>query len=97
MAEFRTRLDAYQRGAPAGQKNAPYHNFIGGIETMGSVEPCDRIGIRFRDDGLAEIADLQAGQAYLVDTEIWDLGERRLRKSNLEDIVSRIQQEGNRR
>src|SRR3546814_20039949 len=84
MAEFRTRLDAYQRGAPAGQKNAPYNNFIGGIETIGSVEPCDRIGIRFREDGLVELADFQDGKAYLVDIEIWDHGERRLRERNLE-------------
>lgn len=94
MAEFRTRLDAYQRGAPAGQKNAPYNNFIGGIETIGSVEPRDRIGIRFREDGLVEMADFQDGQAYLIDIEIWDLGERRLRERKLDDIVRYIEARG---
>ncbi|TCM75979.1 S8 family peptidase [Rhizobium sp. BK068] len=87
MGEFRARLDAYQRGAPAGQRNAPYNNFIGGIETIGSIEPRDRIGIRFREEGLVETADFQDGHVYLVDIEIWDLGERRLRERKLEEIV----------
>ncbi|NTI64159.1 S8 family peptidase [Agrobacterium rhizogenes] len=94
MAEFRARLDAYQRGAPAGQKNAPYNNFIGGIETIGSVEPRDRIGIRFREDGLVETANFLDGENYLLDIEIWDLGERRLRERKLDDIVRYIEARG---
>ena len=94
MVTFRTRLDVYQRGAPAGQKNAPYNNFIGGIETIGSVEPRDRIGMRFREEGFVEAADFQDRQVYLVDIEIWDLGERRLRERKLEDIVRYLEARG---
>lgn len=94
MREFRARLDAYQRGAPPGQKNAPYNNFVGGIETIGSVEPRDRIGIRFREEGIIDPADFQDGRSYLVDVEIWDLGERRLRERKLDDIVRYIEARG---
>ncbi|WP_128089685.1 hypothetical protein [Bradyrhizobium viridifuturi] len=75
MQEFRARLDAYQRGAPAGQKRAPYNTFVAGIESIGSVEPRDRIGPRFREDGFANPDDFLAQTFYLVDVELWDLGE----------------------
>ncbi|AUD00072.1 hypothetical protein CWS35_37195 (plasmid) [Bradyrhizobium sp. SK17] len=48
MRDFRARLDAYQGGPPPGQKHAPYVNFVSGIESIGSVEPRDRIGPRLR-------------------------------------------------
>ena len=36
MREFRERLEAYRAGGPPGQKHAPYNNFIGTIERIGS-------------------------------------------------------------
>jgi subtilisin family serine protease len=94
MREFRERLDAYQAGAPAGQKNAPYNNFIAAIELIGSVEPRDRIGFRFREEGIAEAEDLQPAKQYLVDLELWDLGERRLRERKVEDIANYLDARG---
>lgn len=94
MADFRARLDAYQRGAPPGQKHAPFNNFVGGIETIGSVEPRDRIGPRFREDGVVQPEDFREGEPYLVDIEIWDLGERRLRERKLGDIVRYLEARG---
>ena len=34
MHDFRARLDAYRRGAPPGQKSAPYNAFVSGIEAI---------------------------------------------------------------
>lgn len=86
MRDFRARLAAYQGGAPAGQKSPPYNGFIGAIEGIGAVEPRDRIGLRFREDGLAEATDFQAQSSYLVDVELWDLGDRKLRERKLKQI-----------
>ena len=94
MQEFRARLDAYQAGAPPGQKNAPYNNFIGSIERIGSVEPRDRIGLRFREEGFGEVADFGPATQYLVDFELWDVGERRLREHKVADIVRYLEARG---
>src|SRR5208337_2431498 len=34
LRDFRARLDAWQRGAPIGQRSPPYNAFIGAIETI---------------------------------------------------------------
>jgi hypothetical protein len=91
MRDFRARLDAYQSGPPVGQKAAPYNIFVGTIEAIDSVEPRDRIGLRFREDGFTEPADFQQGTSYIVDVELWDLGDRRLRERKLGLIVSYIE------
>src|ERR1700744_4519801 len=59
---------------PPGQKHAPYTNFVAGIESIGSVEPRDRTGPRFREEGFADLDDFVAQSSYLVDVELWDLG-----------------------
>jgi hypothetical protein len=91
MQEFRTRLDAYQRGAPPGQRHAPYNNFIAGIESIGSVEPRDRIGRRFREEGFTEVDDFADRTSYVVDVELWDLGERRLRERKIENVIRYVE------
>jgi Subtilase family len=91
MHEFRTRLDAYQRGAPPGQKHAPYINFVAGIESIGSVEPRDRIGPRLREEGFAEVDNFVAQASYLVDVELWDLGERGLRERKIEFVIRYVE------
>jgi len=94
MQEFRARLDAYQRGAPPGQKHAPYNNFVAGIESIGSIEPRDRIGRRFREDGYREEADFESEIFYLVDVELWDVGDRRLRERKIDDVILYIEARG---
>jgi hypothetical protein len=94
MHAFRGRLDAYQGGAPPGQKAAPYNAFIGNIEAIGAMEARDRIGVRFRQDGFVDPADFQSETTYLVDLELWDLGERRLRDRKLSQIADFIEARG---
>lgn len=94
MRDFRARLDAYQRGAPSGQKHAPYNNFVAGIESIGSVEPRDRIGPRFREEGFTGADDFVPENSYLVDIELWDLGERRLRERKIGEVVRYVEARG---
>lgn len=94
MHDFRMRLDAYQRGAPPGQKNAPYNNFVGAVERIGAVEPRDRIGVRFREEGFIEPFDFGDGASYLVDLELWDLGRRELRVRKVEQIMAYVEARG---
>lgn len=90
MADFRRRLAAYGGGAPPGQQNPPYNAFVAGIETIGAVEPRDRIGIRAREDGFTEPTDFQAGVSYTVDVELWDLGRRELRVRKADQIAAYV-------
>jgi hypothetical protein len=94
MQDFRARLEAYQRGAPPGQKHPPYNNFVAGIDSIGSVEPRDRIGARFREEGFVGTDDFVVHESYLVDVELWDLGERRLRERKIEDVVRYFETRG---
>ena len=88
MAEFRQRLDAYSRGAPVGQRNPAYATFVSGIESIGAVEPRDRIGLRLRADGFNDLADFVDDTEMLFDLELWDLGRRELRERKLEQIAN---------
>jgi len=90
MRDFRARLDAYRGGPPPGQKHAPYNAFISTIETIEAVQPRDRIGVRFREDGIVDIDDFLVNQNYLVDIELWDLGDRRLRERKAEQIAAYV-------
>ncbi|TCA83705.1 S8 family peptidase [Rhizobium leguminosarum bv. viciae] len=91
MQEFRRRLTAWRAGIPEGQKAPSYNSFIAAIESIGAVEPRDRIGVRFREDGFNESSDFEDDATYLVDLELWDLGERRLRERKLEQTEAYIE------
>jgi subtilisin family serine protease len=94
MQEFRNRLDAYQGGTQPGRKNPPYTAFIGTIENIGAVEPRDRIGLRFREDGFIEPENFQPQTSYVIDIELWDLGERRMRDRKVTQIVEYLEARG---
>lgn len=86
MTEFRQRLDAYARGAPAGQKYPPYAGFIATIESIGAVEPRDRIGLRLREEGFNDPEDFAEAAELLLDLELWDVGRHELRERKLQQI-----------
>lgn len=88
MAAFRERLAAYGRGTPAGQQAPSYNTFVSTIQSIGAIEPRDRIGIRAREEGLNEPAGFQPGDTYIVDVELWDLGRREMRERKLNQIAA---------
>jgi hypothetical protein len=90
MAEFRERLEAFGRGTQEGHKGPPYAAFIGGIERIGDVEPDDRIGPRFKAEGVNAFEDFLVDRAYLIDVELWDLGRREQRVRKLGEIADYV-------
>lgn len=94
MTEFRQRLDAYAGGTPAGQKYPPYAGFIATIESIGAVEPRDRIGSRLREEGFNDLEDFAEGAELLLDLELWDVGRREVRERKLQEIGDYIAAHG---
>lgn len=94
MRDFRERLAAYARGTPEGQRAPSYAGFVGGIETIGAVEPRDRIGMRLREDGFTDGDDFEDARFFVLDLELWDLGRRELRARKLEQIAEYIDARG---
>jgi len=90
LTEFRRKITAYGRGTPVGQQNPSFAAFVGGIEDIGSVEPRDRLGLRAREDGFTEVADFQDGTTYIVDVELWDIGNRPYRSRKLDEIEAYV-------
>jgi hypothetical protein len=90
MAGFRARLAAYRAGPPEGQKHPKYNGFIAGIETIGVVEPKDRIGIRFREAGIVEATDFVRQDSYVADIELWDVGRRDVRERKIAQLNAYI-------
>lgn len=87
LREFRERLEAFSNGPEGDRKGPACAAFIGGIETIGAVEPRDRMGPRLKAEGFNETADLAAAETYVLDLEIWDLGRRDLRTRILGEIA----------
>jgi len=91
LTEFRERLEAFSRGPAEGRRGPAYSAFIGGIENIGEVEPRDRIGPRFKSEGITDLADFLDAEIYLVDVELWDLGRREIRTRKLGEIRNYVQ------
>jgi hypothetical protein len=94
LTQFRERLEAFSRGVPEGQKGPSFAAFIGGIETIGDVEPRDRIGPRLKEEGFNSPDDFLADDPYRLDIELWDLGRRDQRTRALEDITAYVEARG---
>ncbi len=86
LHDFRQRLDTYALGTPVGQNNPVYAAFVANIESIGGVEPRDRIGAKLREDGFEAESDFVVGQQYTLDLELWDFGRRDLRERRLNEI-----------
>lgn len=91
MAAFRERLTAYSQGPQANRQNAPHAGFLNNIEEIGAVGPQDRLGIRFREDGITSLEDIVDEQEYLVDVELWELGGRQVRTRKLDNVSEYIE------
>lgn len=84
------RLDAFDGPIPAGQEGRRYESFVSRIETVGTLAARDRLGIRLREAGLTEAADLQDAEIYTVDIELWDFGGRAARERKANEIEAFI-------
>lgn len=92
LEDFRYKLQAYAREKPRGQKSAEFEGFIGAIAAVTSIEPLDRIGLRFRDEGFNNITDFLMDVKTIVDIELWDFGSRDLRELKLRNLSRFIEE-----
>ena len=88
---FRERLAAYARGVPDGQASPAYSGFINRVEEIAAVTPQDRIGVRLREEGFSEPADLADAREFVLDLELWDFGRREARTRKLDQIADYIE------
>ncbi len=86
LAALMQRLEAFDGPIPDGQAGRRYEGFVSRIENVGTLSPRDLLGVRFREAGITEAADLQDGQAYTVDIELWDFGGRAVRERKAAEI-----------
>lgn len=91
LTEFRRRLAAYAGEVPPGQRSAPYEGFITAVESIAAVQPRDRIGPKLREMGFNDLEDIDSASEFLVDLELWDLGQRDLRVRKLSEIQQYVE------
>lgn len=88
LTQFREKLEAYGRPHD-GQKHPAYNSLVSAIDSIGTVEPRDRIGPRLRQAGFTEPSDF-VGEPRLLDLELWEIGNqttRQVRLSQIQTIV----------
>lgn len=86
LTEFRRKLAAYAGPKPAGQKDRSFAGFIDRIESVSTLEPRDRLGIRLLERGFTGATDFQDNEIYLVDIELWDFAGAPARRRKAEEI-----------
>lgn len=94
LAHFRRQLDAFGGDIPVGQRNPPYAGFVSGIESIGAVEPRDRLGMRLREEGFGDLDDIDPDALMLLDLEIWNIGSAQIRGAKLDELTDLIEQQG---
>ncbi|AMS17685.1 hypothetical protein A3218_26585 [Pseudomonas chlororaphis] len=94
LAHFRAQLAAFGGDVPAGQKNPPYAGFVSGIESIGTVEPRDRIGMRLKIEGFGDLDDIHPEAQMLLDLEIWNIGTPHVRSAKLDELTELIEERG---
>lgn len=96
MSDFKRRLSEYQGGPPPNQRGAPHQQIFAAIDEVSVVRPEDRLGRLFRTDGVEDPGDLNDVMEYVIDTEIWDFGDREANRGKVEELRRFIEQRGGR-
>ena len=91
LTDFRRKLAAYEGPKPAGQANRSFASFIDRIESVSTLEPKDRLGIRLMERGFTDVTDFQDNEIYLVDIELWDFAGREARRRKADEISAFIE------
>jgi subtilisin family serine protease len=71
LKDFRTKVEAYQRELPLGQKHPSYAGLIEAIDNIGVAGPNDRIGDSLKSIGVLEQSHLVDTDYYLIDVELF--------------------------
>ena len=97
LSDFKLKLSKYERGpTDPDQKSAPYAQIFASIDEIGDVRPRDRIGRLLRADGVKDVGDLEEAKDYVVDIELWDLGNRETNRRKVNELRGFVEREGGR-
>ena len=96
LSEFRRRLGEYQEGPPPKQKGAPHQQVFASINRISQVLPEDRIGRLLRSSGIEHPADIEEGNEYATDVELWDLGTQDANRQKVAELSAFIQRNAGR-
>lgn len=91
LKSFKRRLNEYKNGPPKGQKSAPHSALFSSIDHISEIYPDDRIGPRFKQEGIISTANISPIQEYLVDIELWDLQSIELVDHKINEIKTFIE------
>ncbi|MEM8595025.1 MAG: S8 family peptidase [Pseudomonadota bacterium] len=86
ITEFLARFDAFDAPIPQGQAGRSYAGLVGRIDSVGALAPRDRFGPKIKAEGFSEATDLQDGERYLLDVELWEFASPARRRAKAEDI-----------
>ena len=94
LTDFRARLTAYGQTPPAGQKHPSYASLIAAIEEFGALTPKDRIGGGLREDGHETVESFADASRYVLDVELWEIGNQEVRATQAEGLSARVRERG---
>jgi Subtilase family len=95
LAEFRRRLQAYQEGPrDADQKNSQFAGIFASIDQIARVRDEDRIGRSLRQRGILTPNDIQTGEVFVVDIELWDFGTRGANQERVNQVENFVRMRG---
>ena len=89
-SKFKERLEIYNSSERTEGGNRRYASFCDGIKRITKLIPSDRIGMRFRKEGINELVHFGKDEDYLVDIELWDFGEKPMKQKKVDEIENFI-------
>ena len=94
LGQFRERLTQYRQGTAADRQNPAYNGLFASIDDIGSLAPEDRIGPRFRADGIRTPTDIDGRANFIVDLELWDAPTPLDRQVRVQRLVAHLEAAG---
>jgi hypothetical protein len=91
---FQVRLSAFAAEKKAGQKNPSYNLLIASIEDFGPLRPEDRIGSALQAEGFTRPDTFAESREFVVDVELWDIGDQRERGQQADRFSEEISNSG---
>ena len=97
LTDFKRRLSEYEQGPLSpDQRSAPHTRIFASIDEISNVRPKDRIGRLLRADGINDVVDIEEATDYVVDIELWDLGDRETNRRKVSELRGFVEQRGGR-
>lgn len=94
LADLRLRSAQYAGPIPAGQKGARHAGMFGVVDSFDELAPGDRIGTALARHGFSSLVTIPDDTEFLVDVELWDIGDNLLRDVHLDRVNRKTREYG---